>query len=157
MDKISKKALRPDMPASPASTSSPKTPSVSGLSKWIPLICAGSAIGVSLFALKEIKNTRKELSILKKEGFSASPIDNSKLEKKMELFEDQLKTITTFLKNNQHTPAPVQRGMPVSSKKKKEPEIKPVFVEPEEIVIINESYDPEEYEEVEVTDSESED
>ena len=94
-----------------------------------------------------------EINILKKEGFNAPPVDNSKLEKKMELFEEQLNSITTFLKNNQHKPQPVQR--PVPSKKKKEQEVKPVIIEPEEITIINEPYDPDEYEEVEVTDSET--
>ena len=28
------------------------------ISKWVPLICAGSAIGIGIFALKEIKNVK---------------------------------------------------------------------------------------------------
>ena len=31
------------------------------LSKWVPLICAGTAVAVSIIAIKEIKNVRKEL------------------------------------------------------------------------------------------------
>jgi hypothetical protein len=163
MDRISKKSLRSDiLPTTPVPGSAPgpqgkpnNVQGISGLSKWVPLICAGSAIGIGLFALKEIKNTRRELSVLRKESFSATPADNSKLEKKMELLEEQLKTITIFLKNKQDIPPPVQRPLP----KKKKEIIEPVDVEPENIVIINaeQDYNPDEYEEVEVTDSEGED
>ena len=42
------------------------------LAKWIPLICAGAAVGVSIMALKEIKNVRKDLILLKKEQMNNS-------------------------------------------------------------------------------------
>ena len=112
-------------------------------SKWVPLICGAAAIGVSIFALKEIHNTRKELMNLKKEQLTNG--NNEILAKKMELMESQLSKITEYLRNQQH-PTGVQ---------KKEPEIKPVKIEPETVQIINETPEPDEYEEVEVTDDES--
>ena len=38
------------------------------LPEWLGLISAGAAIGLGLFALKEIKNTRKELLSIKTNG-----------------------------------------------------------------------------------------
>jgi len=136
------------------------------VSKWVPLICAGSAIGISIFALKEIKNTRRELINLKKEQYTAP--NNDKLEKKMELLEKQLNKITDFLKTSQQqqmryaqqppipkTPAPKQQSP-------KDPKIvkNAVNVVPEQVKIINEqppTDEPDEYEEVEVTDDDEPD
>ena len=136
-----------------------------GLSKWVPLICAGSAIGISLFALKEIKNTRRELIALKKEQYT--PPNNEKLEKKMEVLEKQLLKITQFISQQQQQrqpPPPPQsrqpqpRQPPPKSKQKpvSQPEIIKNVIDPEpaEVRIINE--EPDEYEEVEVTDDETE-
>ena len=119
-----------------------------GLSKWIPLICAGTAIGVSMFALKEIKNTRKELINLKKEQYTAP--NNDKLEKKIELLEKQLSKISDFLKTNQMGSRNIPPKYPTRQQK---PEIvKTVVTPPVEVKIIND--EPDEYEEVEVTDDE---
>lgn len=162
MDRLPKKAF-PKMPStgSPGVSTLEPIPGkniMATVSKWVPLICAGSAIGISIFALKEIKNTRKELMSLKKEQYTAP--NNDKLEKKMELLEKQLNKITDFLKTNQqqqaryaNTPQPVKTP---EQPPKKDPKIvkNAVNVVPEQVKIINEepSDDPDEYEEVEVTD-----
>jgi len=119
--------------------------------KWIPLICAGAAIGVSVIALKEIHNTRKELMNLKKEQLTVpTNSGNEILGKKMELMESQLAKITEYLRNSQRPmgpPPPVRREEIIK---------KAVIPETEEVKIINESPDEDEYEEIEVTDDETE-
>ena len=116
-------------------------------SKWIPLLCAGAAAGVSIIALKEIQNIRKELNLKKEQEIGLS--------QKMESLEEQLKTITNFLKNgngNSNVNSNVNGN--VKQKTRIVPEIiKSVVPEPKEVNVINED----EYEEVEVTDDESED
>jgi hypothetical protein len=114
-------------------------------SKWIGLLAAGTAFGVGLFALREIKNTKKELLNMK---------SNDTLEKKMENLEEQLKSINEFIKGNVPVPKPIQRNIPVVKIKKEK--INPVPIETEKIVIVNENFNPDEYEEVEVTDSDEE-
>ena len=104
---------------------------MSSFAKWIPLICAGAAVGVSVIALKEIKNVRKEMLLLKKEQMSST---DSGLSKRIEMMEKQLNIMNEYLKNQ--------------SGGKSEPIIKNA-VKNEEINVIN---DEEEYEEVEVTD-----
>ena len=69
------------------------------LSKWVPLICAGAAVGVSVMALKEIKNVRKELIMLKKEQNSSSSSGKNDLAAKIELMDEQLRKITAYLAN----------------------------------------------------------
>ena len=106
----------------------------SSLSKWVPLICAGAAVSVSILALKEIKNVRKEMLTMKKEqGGSGDVI------KKMELMDEQLKKITEFLQ-------------------KKQKVVKSAVADNQdsEIRIVNDSVTEIEYEEVEVTDDEEE-
>jgi hypothetical protein len=128
------------------------------VSKWVPLICAGSAIGISIFALKEIKNTRMEIMNLKKEQYTAP--NNDKLEKKMELLEKQLNKITEFLKTSQHssrhsssTRRPSSPDTVHGPEQRKDPKIVKVNVVPEEVKIINEEpTEDDEYEEIEVTD-----
>ena len=56
---MSKKIIPDLVPVSKPATT------VSDFSKWIPLICAGAAVGVGIIALKEIKNIRKELILVK--------------------------------------------------------------------------------------------
>ena len=117
--------------------------------KWIPLICAGAAIGVSVIALKEIHNTRKELMNLKKEQLVPTGSGNEILAKKMELMESQLSKITEYLRNQQRPmgpPPPVRREEIIK---------KAIIPEPEEVKIINEQPDQDEYEEIEVTDDET--
>ena len=112
---------------------------IATLSKWVPLLCAGAAAGVSIIALKEIKNVRRELITVKKEQNSGV---NVELDKRMKVMEDQLKILTEFIKNK--------------DKVTKESEIIRNVVKKEQaapVTIINN----EEYEEVEVTDDEAED
>ncbi len=120
-----------------ADISSPSIES-DALSKWLPFVFAGGAVGIALFALIELKNTKKEIT----NKFN----ENKNIENKMEILEAQLKDISNHLKINSNKPQP--RHTPPKSKK--------VIVEPEaepEINIIN---DEDEYEEVEVTDDEEE-
>ena len=151
---------------------------IGNVSKWIPLICAGGAIGISIFALKELKNTRKELMLIKKESFGGN---NEELSKRMENMEEQLKSLADFIKkgnqgprtvpgpNFQRPPGPQRPQGPsgppgpqihvkpqVVSKEQKLKESVVINPVPTEINIINESDEPDEYEEVEVTDDEEE-
>jgi hypothetical protein len=112
-----------------------KANAMSSLTKWVPLICAGAAVGVSIIALKELKNVRKEM-LLKIQP----PPQNDDLIKRIQAMDEQLMKITQYLKNNPKT------GTVVKNAKK---------IPKEPVKIINE--ESEEYEEVEVTDSESED
>jgi len=129
MDKIKK----PKMPDIETVTNS------SVVSRWIPLICAGAAAGISIVALQEIKNVRKEIITLKKEN--STNLLSDELNKKIENMESQLKTLADFIQNK--------------DKITKESEvIRNVVKQSEEpsVRIIND----EEYEEVEVTDDEAE-
>ena len=119
------------------------------LVKWIPLLCAGAAAGISIIALKEIKNIKNEIITLKVKGS-----DNSELNKKMENMEEQLKTITSYLKSKNELPKrtpqiPQQPPLPLP---KENTIIKNVIKEQPEVKIINDD----EYEEIEVTDDEAE-
>ena len=146
MERISRKmSFTPkSMPSVHVAAAAPEIDTVkttaSTLSKWIPLLCAGAAAGVSIIALKEIKNVRKELITLKREQNKEHPV-NDELNKRMLAMEDQLKLLTDFIKNKE--------------KVTKETEIiRNVVQTPQQPVkIIND----EEYEEVEVTDDEAED
>uniref|UniRef100_A0A6C0I8H9 Uncharacterized protein n=1 Tax=viral metagenome TaxID=1070528 RepID=A0A6C0I8H9_9ZZZZ len=116
---------------------------ISAFAKWVPLVCAGAAVGVSILALKEIKNVRKDLINMKKETLQQP--DNEDLNKKIELMDEQLRKITQYLSNQTK-----------QKQVKKEPEKIIKEVVKEEVKIINSS--PEEQEEVEyieVTDDES--
>jgi len=77
------------------------TKTMSSFAKWVPLICAGAAVGVSVLALKEIKNVRKELIALKKEQASAPGQSgpSAELSQKIELMDEQLRKITQYLAN----------------------------------------------------------
>jgi len=110
--------------------------------KWLPLLAAGAAAGVSLIALKEIKSVRNEILIMKKEQSSGV---SDELTKKIHLMESQLQDITDFLKNGNTKAAPNAPSKVVKNVVKEE--LKPVN-------IVNDNED--EYEEVEVTDHEDE-
>ena len=121
------------------------------LVKWVPLLCAGAAAGISIIALKEIKSIKNEILTLKSKG------SDSELNKKMENMEEQLKTITNYLKSKSELPhrtpssaqLPQQQPLPLP---KENVIIKNIIKEPPEVNIINED----EYEEIEVTDDEAE-
>ena len=137
------------MPSAPSCPQVSTAPSVANnIAKWVPLICAGAAVSVSIFALKEIHNTRKEIMNIKKEGFGNN--NNDLVTKKMESFEAQLDKITNFLQ--QHSRQGQYTDHRQSHRPKPKEEIHPVDVDPEPVNIINE-----EYEEVEVTDDEADD
>ena len=113
---------------------SPSPPGMSSLAKWVPLICAGAAVGVSILALKEIKNVRKELIVMKKEQVNPG---KDELNSRIELMDEQLRKITQYLAN---------QNKPV--KQKENVIIKEALPdEPEKVKIIN-SENEEEYEEV---------
>ena len=108
------------------------------LIKWLPLLCAGAAAGISIIALKEIKNVKNEIIALKVKG----PDD---LGKKMEGFETQLKTITDYLKSkNERNFIPKASGETIKA-----------VVKESVVKIINEPEPEDEYEEIEVTDDEA--
>jgi len=132
MERVSKKI---NFKAPEIETVTATKTTISTLSRWIPLVCAGAAAGVSIIALKEIKNVRRELITLKKE--QAKPV-NDELSKRMQAMEDQLKILSEFIKNKESV--------------SKESEIirNAVKVPTETVKVIN----GEEYEEVEVTDDE---
>jgi hypothetical protein len=124
------------------------------LSKWVPLICAGAAVGVSVMALKEIKNVRKELIMLKKEG-NSSKSGKDELATKMELMDEQLRKITAYLanqnKSNSKTNSKTKSTIIKEAVKNKLDNVKIINSEDAE----NEGSDEEEVE-VEVTDDEEE-
>ena len=103
--------------------------SMESFSKYLPLLCAGAAVGLGIFALREIKNIKAEIKV-------------PDVSKKMENMEQQLKKINEYLLKKDNNPV-------IKSVLKPDPPS-------EEVNIINDN-DLEEYEEVEVTDSESED
>ena len=145
VETFAKMATKPPVPQT--ATVDIKPVNVMGtVSKWVPLICAGAAVGVSIMALKEIHNVRKELVLAKKELKGSDD-----LTKRMEMMEQQLKTISEFIKNSKPKPAPPP---PVPKKSI----LKQVVENAPEVRIINENekYDSNEYEEVEVTDDEAE-
>jgi hypothetical protein len=84
MDKVKRPVFKvPDIPETPV-------PSSSNLIKWIPLICAGAAAGVSIVALQEIKKLRTEVQTIKKEPNGET---TEMLGKRMEMMEQQLKMV----------------------------------------------------------------
>ena len=93
----------PEVPSvSPPQTNIAETvkTTASVLSKWVPLICAGTAVAVSIIAIKEIKNVRKEVMLMKKEQLTAVTNSSSKtLSEKIERMDEQLKKITEYLSN----------------------------------------------------------
>ena len=109
VETFSKMATKPPVPQT--ATVDIKPVNVMGtVSKWVPLICAGAAVGVSIMALKEIHNVRKELILAKKELKGSDD-----LTKRMEMMEQQLKTISEFIKNSKPKPAPPPPAPPADS------------------------------------------
>jgi hypothetical protein len=108
--------------------------SSSVVARWLPFICAGAAAGISIVALQEIKAMRKELVVVKTQA--PQPGD---FNKRMDTMERQLKMLADFVENKQKIT-------------KESDVIRNVVNETDNVRIIND----EEYEEVEVTDDESE-
>jgi hypothetical protein len=98
MDRISRKMPLPTRTPVTLETATLDNKKMMGsISKWVPLICAGGAVALSIIALKELKNTRKEIMLLKKETFGGN---NEEISKRMENMEEQLRTLTDFIKKN---------------------------------------------------------
>ena len=106
------------------------------VARWLPFICAGAAAGISIVALQEIKAMRKELVVVKTQATSPQPGD---FNKRMDTMERQLKMLADFVENKQKIT-------------KESDVIRNVVNETDNVRIIND----EEYEEVEVTDDETE-
>ena len=73
------------------------------VTKFIPFICAGAAVGVSILALKELKKIKNEMLLVKNKQ---STVNNNvvktdpELIKKMDRFETEFKKINEYLMNN---------------------------------------------------------
>jgi len=121
--------------------------SASIVTKWLPFIAAGTAIGVSILALKELKKIKSEMSIITNKQMNTTVKSDPLLNKKMEQLEEQLKKVNEYLMNNNP----------------KNPKIIKSIIKteiPDEVKIINDTGDTDEtieYEEVEVTDDEDSD
>jgi len=113
------------------------------VTKLLPFIFAGTAVGVSVLALKELKKIKNEMTVLKTQQSVTTKTD-PEISKKMESFEIQLKKINEFLMNNN-----AKNPKIIKSVLKTEM--------PTQVNIINEDEGDEEYEEVEVTDDELDD
>jgi len=119
------------------------------VAKWVPLMCAGAAVGVSIIALKEIQNVRKELTLKKN-------VPDEELAKRLEIMELQLKKLSDFIMVPRNTTKQIPKKTPkvnvldevIKNAMKPQTEMK--------IINENEKFDPTEYEEVEVTDDETE-
>ena len=124
----------------------PKVPEIvsksSSITKFLPFLCAGAAVGVSILALKELKKFKAEIVLVKnqQQSVKTDPV----LTKKLELLEDQLKRINLFLANKNSPRNGVMKNV-----------LKTEI--PKEVKIINEPEENVEYEEVEVTEEEEED
>jgi len=121
------------------------TTSSSGMSvfsKWVPLICAGAAVGVSVLALKEIKNLRKEIIVMKKDSLSGTGTDDG-LSKQVERMDEQLRKITEYLVKQKKVKEPK-----VASQQK-EPRVIRNAVPQQEVTVVNAPGPEEEDEEVE--------
>jgi hypothetical protein len=131
------------------------------LAKWVPLICAGTAVGVSIIALKEIKNVRKEVLLMKKEQLVS--VNNTELTEKIERMDEQLRRITEYLTNQNKMKPEIPRKQKNSKKKSDQDEkiINQVLPKKmDKVNIINDDPDEEDNEveiEIEVTDDEDED
>jgi hypothetical protein len=97
------------------------------IARWGPLLLAGTAIGVSVMAIKEIKTVRKELTSLK-----TGSVSNVDLHKKMELMDGQLKQITAFISQQ-------SSNKPVLEKQKKSSFKGNTVKFPTDVKIINDS------------------
>ena len=127
----------------------------SGLAKWTPLICAGAAVCVSIIALKEIKNVRRELKKVE------SPQKQTELYEKMltriEAMDKQIIKMDQYLLSKSKEKGGKEKG---GKERSKEELVKNVVPVVENINIINKPLKDDEveyvYEEVEVTDDEEE-
>ena len=143
---MSSKYIPPPMKASMQKV--PEGIKSSAVTKWLPFICAGAAVGVSILALKELKKIKSEMVVVKNQ----QPIVKSDptLNLKMDQLEDQLKKINEYLMNNNpKNPKIIRNAVPDLLK-----EVKIINESDEkfENVNVENVEDNNEYEEIEVTD-----
>jgi len=119
-----------------------KTSTTSIVTKFLPIICAGAAVGVSILALKELKKIKAEMVLVKNQQQNNVVKTDPVLSKKMEQLDEQLKRVNLYLaqKNSPRTDSKIIKNI-----------LKTEL--PKEVTIINNDNDVE-YEEVEVTDDE---
>ena len=128
-------------PSVPQVSQAVKSGTKSLITKWLPFIAAGTAVGVSVLALKELRKIKNEMVLVKNQQSSSPKGYDPDISKKMESFEIQLKKINEFLMNNNSKNPKIIKSMLKSQV-------------PDQPTIINEPDDDIEYEEVEVTDDE---
>ena len=93
------KSATPKMPTVTPLPSHPpqvslKSSNGSTITKFLPFICAGAAVGVSILALKELKKIKAEMVLVKNQQNNvqvSKPTTDPLLSKKMEQLEEQLK------------------------------------------------------------------
>jgi hypothetical protein len=127
------------------------------VTKLVPFICAGAAVGVSILALKELKKIKNEMLLVKNKQNTVVPNNvvkpDPEMVKKMDRFELEFKKINEYLMNNNSKNPKIIKNV-----LKQEPlkEIKIINEPVKESVKIIEPESDVEYEEVEVTDDEEE-
>lgn len=120
------------------------------VNKFIPFICAGAAVGVSILALKELKKIKNEMLLVKnKQSMVPNNVvkTDPEMVKKMDRFESEFKKINEYLMNNNPKNPKIIKNV-----LKQEP-LKEIKIINEPVKIIEQESDVE-YEEVEVTDDE---
>jgi len=146
--------------SSPAKTATDTVKTTANvLSKWIPLICAGTAVAVSVIAIKEIRNVRKDVMLMKKEQLTlVTNLPNKTLNEKIERMDEQLKRITEYLTNqNKKTSDDVKPEKIIKQAVKKKVEKVNIINSEKDDIDEESSDDEEEVEiEIEVTDDEKE-
>ena len=76
----------------------PKGSGVSTLTKWMPLACAGAALGLGIIAIKEMRSMKAQVIEIKKNN---SP--SSDLTQRMEAMDLQIRKISGFLAAQQQS------------------------------------------------------
>ena len=105
MKQPSVKVPSPMVPPTPKVPQIPETltKSKTTITKFLPFICAGAAVGVSILALKELKKIKSEMVLVKHQQTTnqnkpATTVDPV-VSKKMEQLEEQLKRVNLYLAN----------------------------------------------------------
>jgi len=150
----------------PSTSIGTKSELINNIVKWMPLFVAGSAIGVSIIALKEIKNTRRDLIKLttEQQNKPIEPPDDT-LFKKIEQMDGQIRKISMFLSELEQKkqrenvqvrePIIIKKIINDYEEKVKEENVKEENVKQYQKEKIIEITDDDEYEYEEVTDDEN--
>jgi len=125
----------------------------STVTKFLPFLCAGAAVGVSILALKELKKIKAEMVLVKNQQNNVQVVKQTTdpaLSKKLENLEEQLKRVNLYLVNK-NSPRNDSKIIKNVLKTEIPKEVKIINEEPVFVPANNEEI---EYEEVEVTDDE---